>query len=408
MIRVLQVASRDFTVVKLMLPLIDRLTEEGFQVTIACNPGRYTQELTAKGYSIKSADMYRRITPLNNARSIWQLYRLMRREHFDLVHVHTPIAAALGRVAALMARVPIIMYTAHGFYFHENMRWHMRKAWISIEKLLGRYMTDMLFTQSREDATTAVQEGICPKDRVVWIGNGVDTTRFTVDPSTSVKESFGLPTSASVIGFIGPLVAEKGVLELLEGFRQALRAMPNLYLLVGGDTIDGERDKKTKEMIRGLVEDEGLASRVMFTGIVEDVPKFMRAIDLFVLPSHREGMPRTIIEAMASGKPVVATNIRGCREEVVHETTGLLVPVSNSERLSEAMVRILSDPSLARRMGNEGRRRAETLFDERDVLDRQLLIYRQLVKRRLNQSISGDLATQVSTIPYVEGLDIPG
>ena len=193
MIRVLQVASRDFTVVKLMLPLIDRLTEEGFRVTVACNPGRYTQELTAKGYSIKSVDMYRRITPLDNARSIWQLYRLMRREHFDLVHVHTPIAAALGRVAAFMARVPIIMYTAHGFYFHENMRWHMRKAWISIEKLLGRLMTDVLFTQSREDAATAVQEGICPKDRVVWIGNGVDIKRFAIEPSTSAaKESFGL------------------------------------------------------------------------------------------------------------------------------------------------------------------------------------------------------------------------
>ena len=100
MVRVLQVTTHDVTVKRLLLPLIGRLTDEGYQVTSACTPGRYIQELTAQGYVIKPVEMDRRITPLNNARSIWRLYRLMRQDLFDIVHLHTPLAAALGRVAA--------------------------------------------------------------------------------------------------------------------------------------------------------------------------------------------------------------------------------------------------------------------------------------------------------------------
>ena len=110
----------------------------------------------------------------------------------------------------------------------------------------------------------------------------------------------------------------------------------------------------------------------------------MEAIDVFVLPSHREGMPRSIIEAMSCGKPVVATDIRGCREEVIHEVTGLLVPIQNPGALADAMVRILSDPELSYRMGLQARQRAETLFNEQDVLVRQLRAYKTLVEKHLD------------------------
>lgn len=401
MVRVLQVTARDFTVVKLLLPLIDRLTVEGYRVTTACSPGRYTSELADTGYSIREINIDRRIAPYTNARTVWQLYRLMRRESFDIVHVHTPIAAALGRVAAKLAGIPIIIYTAHGFYFHDDMRRLTKQAFIWIEKLLGRFATDMLFTQSQEDADTAIQEGIGPREKTLCIGNGVDIQRFTTASTIrDLKRSFGLPPLAPVVGFVGRLVAEKGVVELVEAFQQALAVLPDLYLLVVGDNLEGERDQATKETIRRLVQNAGLASRVVFPGYVEDIPTVMQAIDLFVLPSHREGMPRTIIEAMASGKPVVASDIRGCHEEVVHGRTGLLVPVRSRDRLAEAMVQILSDPALAHRMGEEGRRRAEDLFDERDVLDREIRVYQQLVQHQLTREGSSDQSIQASSMPY--------
>lgn len=388
-VRVLQVCARDVTVQKLLLPLIDRLTEEGYEVVSACTPGRYTPALIARGYSIRPVNVDRRITPWANARSIWELYRLMRRERFDIVHMHTPVAAALGRIAAWMAGVPVIIYTAHGFYHHENMRWRNRQVCVGTERLLGK-VTDMLLTQSQEDALSAVLDGIRPAGKVTWIGNGVDIRQFPPGPpSPEAKASFGIPPAAPVVGFMGPIIAEKGVLELVEGFEQALKSVPDAYLLMAGDTINGDRDLGTKEVIRARVEKGELASRVTFAGYQEDISSFMQAIDLFALPSHREGMPRSIIETMASGKPVIATNIRGCREEIVHNVTGLIAPLRDSEALGQAMARILSDPALAQRMGDAGRQRAEELYDERLVLDREAQVYQKLVEEKLHQNAFG-------------------
>jgi glycosyltransferase involved in cell wall biosynthesis len=383
MVRVLQVCAQDVTVQKLLLPLIDQLKAEGYQVTSACSPGRYTPSLVARGYSMRPVNIDRRITPWANARSVWELFRLIRREKFDIVHVHTPVAAALGRLAAWLAGVPIVIYTAHGFFHHENMRPRNRQACVWVERLLGR-TTDMLFTQSQEDALSAVQDRIRPSDKVQCIGNGVDVTAIQPGPSRSeAKTSFGIPPTAPVVGFMGPIIAEKGVVELVQGFEQAINAVPDAYLLMAGDVINGDRDLATKEIIRAKVAQGQLASRVVFAGYQEDISGFLQAIDLFALPSHREGMPRSIIEAMASGKPVVATDIRGCREEIVHDVTGMLVPLRDGEALGRAMARILSDPELGRRMGQQGRQRAEELYDEQRVLDRQVTAYWSLVQRVL-------------------------
>ena len=386
MVRVLQVCARDVTVQKLLLPLIDRLTQEGFEVVSACTPGRYTPSLMEQGYVMRAVEIDRRLTPRNNARSVWELYRLLRRERFDVVHVHTPVAAALGRIAARLAGVPVILYTAHGFYHHENMRWRNRQACLWVERLLGK-VTHTLMTQSQEDAESAVRDGIRPRDRVVWIGNGVDLRLFQPGPGDpAAKESFGIPGPAPVVGFMGPIIAEKGALELVDAFDKTLQAVPDAYLLLAGDVINGDRDLQTKETIRQKIEGSQLATRIIFAGYQEDITSFMRAIDLFTLPSHREGMPRSIIEAMASGKPVVATDIRGCREEVVPGVTGIIVPLRDSDALSHAFVKILSDSALARRMGDQGRRRAEALYDERDVLEREVQVYLRLVQEKLHQN----------------------
>jgi lipopolysaccharide/colanic/teichoic acid biosynthesis glycosyltransferase len=381
--KVLQVAAVDETVKFFLLPLIDRLLLEGYQVHITCSMGRYVPELQNQGYVVHPITIERRINPVSNLRSLWHLYHLMKRGQFDIVHVHTPIAAALGRIAAWAAQVPAVIYTAHGFYFHENMPRWMRRFIIWLEKLLC-CVTDLVLTQSQEDAVTAVREAICSQDKVLWIGNGVDTARFTLDPDhDGARECLGLCAQDIVVGFVGRLVREKGVLELLEAMKLVFKAIPDAKLLVVGDTLSSDRDRKTKHAITRLVAQDGLASRVLFTGFVEDIPKVMAAIDLVVLPSQREGMPRSIIEAMASSKPVIATNIRGCREEVVHGLTGLLVPVGDSSALAQAIVSLLKNPELTHQMGVDGRRRACELFDERIVIDRQITAYAALAQKKL-------------------------
>ena len=151
----------------------------------------------------------------------------MRRERFDIVHVHTPVAAALGRIAAKLAQVPIVIYTAYSFYFHNLMPPWRRRPIIWIERWLGRCCTEMLFSQSAEDAKAAIQERIMPEDKVVYIGNGVSLEAFGLPPNPNLRAELGLGKKDKVVGFIGRLVQEKGVLELLEAMQEVVRRGPS-------------------------------------------------------------------------------------------------------------------------------------------------------------------------------------
>jgi glycosyltransferase involved in cell wall biosynthesis len=379
--KVLQVTAIDVTVKKLLLPLIDRLTEESYQVHVACSDGPYVAELKTQGYHIHAIPIARRINPLSNLRSLWRLYRLIRKERFDVVHVHTMIASVIGRLAARMAGVSVVIYTAHGFYFHENMPWWKRRLTVWIEKAFG-LLTDLIFTQSREDAEAAVREGIRPAAKVAWIGNGVNTRRFTpARPPEVLSERYGLAPADKVVGFVGRFVREKGILELIEAMKIVNRSIPEARLLLVGDTLVSDRDRQIKEIISQLREQDprlpGGLHRLHRRYRRPDVGHgYLRAA---LAP---EGMPRTIIEAMASGKPVVATDIRGCREEVVPGETGLIVPVNNAPALAEAITNILADPATGRRMGAAGRARAQEHFDERSVLDKQMESYTDIVKKK--------------------------
>ena len=378
-VKVLQLAAVDVTVKFLLLPLIDRLLAEGYEVHIACSPGRYLQELAEREYAIHPIAISRRVSPFSNLRLLWHLYRLMLQERFDVVQVHTPVAAALGRIAAKLTRVPIIIYTAHGFFFHELMPCWKRRVIIWIERWLGQWCTNMLLSQSADDVQTAVRERIMPKEKVVWIGNGVDPQRFVRMPSDALRARLGFIPENRVIGFIGRLVREKGVVELFEAMARVAAQYPEARLLVVGDTLKSDRDTQTIARLNRIITSERLDDVVRFTGFRDDIPDLLAIMDVFVLPSHREGMPRTILEAMAAGKPVVATNIRGCREEVVDEVTGLLVPVCDPEALAEAILRLLRDEELARRIGEAGRKRVQEEFDEADVLRRQVDAYQKLL-----------------------------
>ncbi len=378
-IKVLQVAAIDTTVHFLLRPLMKQLRNEGHEVHVVCSPGPYLQMLEEQGYLVHSIPIARKIAPFSNLRSLWYLYRLMRRERFAIVHVHTPVAAALGRIAAKLAGVPIIVYTAHGFYFHELMSRWMRRLVIWVERWVGHRCTDTLLTQSLEDAKTAIRERIMDKDSVVWIGNGVDPQLFDLSPSEGLRAELGLAPENKVVGFIGRLVREKGVEELFEAMGKVVQQIPMAKLLVVGGTLRSDRGGRVTERLEEIIAHKDLHHVVTFAGFREDIAELLAVMDVFVLPSYREGMPRTILEAMAAGKPVIATNIRGCREEVIPEVTGLLVPVRDSTALAKAILAVLSNEELSHRMGEAGRMRVETEFDEAAVLQMQIEVYRKLL-----------------------------
>jgi len=370
--KICEICAVDFTIHHLLRPLFRRLRDSGHEVVGICADGPSLAPIRAEGFRIESIPSVRRLSPVVHIRAFIVLVRIFRRERFDIVHVHTPIVSLVARFAAAVARVPVVAYTAHGFYFHENMSPISRALFVAAEWLAGR-CTDVLMTQSSEDAKTAKRLGLCRGGIIEAIGNGVDLQAFrppeAVDKDARLKlrRDLGAGPDDVVIVMNGRLVREKGYPELFEAMRQV-----DAKLWVIGERLASEYSRSMAPVLDGIAGDIQLRDRVSLLGRREDVPALLSAADMFVLPSHREGMPRSIIEAMASGLPVVATNIRGCREEVVDGETGRLVPVKDVTALAGTLQALVLDPELRREMGRAGLARARALFDETKILDRQL------------------------------------
>ena len=195
------------------------------------------------------------------------------------------------------------------------------------------------------------------------------------------RAQFGIPAQAIVVGIMGRLVREKGFYEFFEAARRVLDSHPDTWFMVVGDLLpsdyDGKRDE-LKEHIRAL----GVEHRTVFTGMVDDPAPPLNAMDIFCLPSYREGMPISLMEAMSMALPCIATDIRGCREEVVNGETGFLVPVKEVEPLAERMRVLVEDRTLRDKLGRAGRQRVLDKFDIRRVVEHQLDIYRRLLRRK--------------------------
>jgi glycosyltransferase involved in cell wall biosynthesis len=376
-VKICQLCAVDFTMRKFLLPLIDGQVAHGDTVAAVCSDGEYVQGMLDEGYQIHTTPISRSMHPIKHMRSIWNLYRYFRREKFDIVHVHTPVAALVGRTAAFFARVPFVVYTAHGFYFHDDMPKRKRGLHIFLEKVAGR-MTDLMFTQSEEDARTAVEKKLLPSGRVYAIGNGVDTNKFNPNNYSNrntLRKELNIPKNAYIIGMIGRQVEEKGVVEFFEAAKIIAEKHENVYFLLVGNRLESDHAVAVDHAVEEAINSTG--PRLVLTGMRSDIPELLSSMDVFTLPSWREGMPRTIIEAMMMELPVVATDIRGSREEVVEEETGLLVPVREPEKLAEALLRLIEKPDWGRTLGMAGRKRALELYDEQKVVALQIKLIQE-------------------------------
>jgi glycosyltransferase involved in cell wall biosynthesis len=257
------------------------------------------------------------------------------------------------------------------------MPWWKYRFFVLLERWSGR-LTDYLFTQSSEDAQTAVNERISPASRVMAIGNGVSVGLFTPNAGArmQMRTALGVPTDAYVIGVIARLVREKGLAEFLEAAVSIGARFSHVHFLLVGERLSSDHNASVEMEMRRAQELLGL--RLIAPGYRADVADLLGAMDLFCLPSYREGMPRSIIEAMMMALPVVATDIRGAREEVIPGETGLLVPTRNAGALTQALEALVSDPERGQRMGRAGRTRALDLYDERRVVTMQIESIRAL------------------------------
>ena len=361
--KIIEITNVDFSLRQFLLPLMRGVRGRGHEVIGACADGGLLEIPRAEGFRVIALPLERRVSPLAHWRAFRALVALFRAEKPDLVHAHMPISGFIARMAAWWAGVPRIAYTCHGFWFNYAGNLPRQTAGFLMEWLAGR-VTDVFMTVSDEEAGDARRLHIAR--HAVSIRNGRDPAVFHPDPEARarIRTALGIAEDRVVVVAVSRLVRHKGYPELAA----AMRDVPDADLWVVGNRLESDRGDDMEALLR----DAGLGDGLHMLGYRTDVAAILAAADIFALPSHFEGLPMSVIEAMLTGLPVVTTDIRGPREQVVHGVTGLIVPPGEVPPLAAALTRLTADPALRAAMGEAGRTRALEIYDEAKVIARTL------------------------------------
>lgn len=337
------------------------------EVTLACNPNSdsYLPPLDLPIRQVP-VGMERKISPLRDLIALFELYRLFRRERFDLVVSVVPKAGLLGMLAAFLIGVPKRVHIFQGQVW-ASKRGFMRGLLKSIDWFVAKLATDLLAVSASERKFLE-EQGVVKPGRVQVLGAGsicgVDMARFRPDPDarTELRQFCGIPNDAVVCLFLGRITADKGVFDLVRAYSACADAQPNLWLiLVGPDEEDLSLQLKT--MLNGEA-----ARRMLVHGFTNSPERYIAASDFLCLPSYREGFGMVVIEAAAAGVPSIGSRIYGVIDAIVEDETGLLVPPRDPKRLAVALSGLARDDVLRARLALAGRTRVENEFKQENVV----------------------------------------
>lgn len=355
-----------------------RRLQERFDVTLVCSPSAGLQQAASReGVGVAGVPMTRRITPLQDALSLYRLYRLFRRRRPAIVQTYSPKAGLVGMAAARLARVPVRVHGIIGLPLTEAAGLRARVLRLT-ERLTYANATRLTCNSTGLRRWVHAHLSRRPID-VIGRGsvNGVDTALLrpaTAAERQAARADLGLVDAGCVFVFLGRLVRDKGVAELVEAFAAVHAEDPSSRLLLVGDYDDDSLPAATRA---ALADHPG----IRHVGWRSDVRAMYAAADVLVLPSYREGMPNVVLEAAAMALPVVATDINGSNEIVVHGASGLLVPVKDADRLAAALRQLLAAPDRTA-MGARGRSVVEADFDHVTFCGRLADYYDQLLAAR--------------------------
>jgi glycosyltransferase involved in cell wall biosynthesis len=365
------------------------LAEAGFRVSLVSAPGSMAVHGSRiAGVAAYEIPMARAISPVADLVALVRMLRLLHRLKPDIVEFSTPKAGLLGSAAAWICGTPVRIYFLRGLRL-ETAPAIKRAILLWLERIAAG-CAHAVVANSGSLRKRARALRICSEKKLVLLGhgssNGVDLSRFApgickMREQVGVREQFGIPANAPVIGFVGRLTGDKGVPELVEAFARMLRERPECYLLLVGwfDAADDALGRDFRRRIEGH-------PRIVCTGYVDDAAPYYRAMDLLILPSWREGFPNAVLEAAASGVPVVATACTGSRDAVVPETTGMLVPPGDADAIANAALRILGDDELRGEMAVAARKWAVNYFDQGRVLGMTVRFYRRLLNSEASKA----------------------
>ena len=358
-------------------PRLRALRQSGFRVLLVSSPGPLLDQ-TAMRHGVEriALPMQRGIAPLADLQALFLLWRLIGRCQPDLVEFSTPKAGLLGMAAAWLRGVPRRVYMLRGLRL-ETAAGLMRRVLVAAERLTAA-CAHAVVCNSESLRAQAIHLRLARPGKLKLLGdgssNGVDIERFFPGPDT-VRAQMGIPAQAPVIGFAGRLTRDKGLPELVEAFELILGAEPSARLLLVG-WFDASEDALAPALKERILRHPSID----FTGFVADTAPYYRAMDLLVLPTWREGFPNVVLEAAASGLPVVTTESTGARDSVIPEVTGLLIPPGHPKAISEAVLKLIRDAKLRQRMGQAARDWVLEHYQEADVVAMTVGYYKSLLE----------------------------
>jgi glycosyltransferase involved in cell wall biosynthesis len=352
------------------------LRDAGHEVLLISPPGPYGEKLRALGLRWEPVPMVRRsLNPLREVRLLWHLWRMFRRERPDLVHGFTIKCAVYGSLAARLAGVPARVNAVAGMgyvFSSDDAKARLLRPLVrALLRLALGGRNARLVLQNPDDVALFEDAGLVDAAQVRLIpGSGVDCSRFVA------REPVRDPGKPARVLLPARLLWDKGVAEFVSAARQLLAQGRAIEFLLAGDPDPGNPAAVPEASVRAWVE-EGV---LQWLGHVDDMPALFASVDMVVLPSYREGLPKGLIEAAACSLPLVTTDVPGCREVVTDGVDGLLVPVRDADALANAIARLLDDLALASRLGEAARAKALDQFDERIVVARTLAVYGELLE----------------------------
>jgi glycosyltransferase involved in cell wall biosynthesis len=380
-VRVLHIVgeSRYGGAAKIILPLGQIAQAEGWEVDILATDPVFQQAVRKYRLGLVSLDVIRReIRPVWDLGGLLRLSKFLRREPYQIVHTHTSKAGFVGRLAARLAGVPVIVHTAHGFAFHEQSPVPVRRIYTALERLATRWC-DRVISVSEFHRAWAIELGMCTPEQIMAIPNGItDISRSRAVALAELRREMGARPGDLLALSMARLASDKGLDHLIEAAAMLPPTPRRIQIVIAGDGPDRER----LEQLAGTF---GVNERVKFLGFRDDVPDLLAASDMVVLPSLREGLSIAMLEAMAAGKPVVATDIGSQKEVAAHADIARLVRPADPHALSEAIVRMASDEELMARLGTNARAVYERHYTEHKMLDTYRQLYFDLLRAKCPQ-----------------------
>jgi len=323
-------------------------------------------------------ELVRNISLINDLKTILNIYRYLRKEKFDIVHTHTSKAGLLGRLAARLARIPIIIHTPHGHVFFGYFGLIKSNLFIFLEKLASR-ITDKIIALTNREKEDYISCKVTDEEKSVVICSGIELNKFKdllLNEKQNLKKELGIPENSLIVGTLGRLVPVKGPEFLVEAAKHIISKYPDTFFVFTGDGYL-RPDLKKKALNFGLKEN------IIFLGWRDDGAKILSLYDVFILPSLNEGMGRVLVEAMALGKPIVASRIGGIPDLVTHGKNGFLVPPKDPEELAKYIQILIEDREKREKMGLSGKKiamhfSAENMVEKIEKLYKELLIQKNI------------------------------